>query len=79
MSTRGERLELLRGTLDLSAVFSVVNAVLLRPLSFPHPERVLWLTTLDSRIKDQPVGSQDVPHRARQSTKFRNFCGADAL
>lgn len=30
-----------------TAVYSVVNAVLLRPLSYPHPERVVWLTTRD--------------------------------
>src|SRR5439155_7632928 len=30
-----------------TAVFSVVDAVLLRPPAFAHPERVLWLTTLD--------------------------------
>jgi putative ABC transport system permease protein len=43
-----------------TAVFSVVNAVLLRPLSFPHPERVLWLATLNPRIKDDNVGSQEI-------------------
>jgi len=42
-----------------TAVFSVVNAVLLRPLSFQHPERVLWLTTLDSRLNDEFVTSHD--------------------
>jgi len=29
-----------------TAVVSVVNAVLLSPLSYPHPERVPWLATL---------------------------------
>ncbi len=42
-----------------TAVFSVVNAVLLRPLSFPHPERLLWLATVGTSNKDENVGSQD--------------------
>ena len=42
-----------------TAVFSVVDAVLLRPPAFAHPERVLWLTTLDPRIKDEFVTSHD--------------------
>lgn len=32
-----------------TAVYSVVDAVLLRPLSYPHPERLVWLTTRDAR------------------------------
>ena len=43
-----------------SAVFSVVNAVLLRPLAFPHPERLVWLATVDSQVKDEHVGLQDI-------------------
>jgi predicted permease len=43
-----------------TAVFSVVNAVLLRPPSFPHPERIVWLATVNPRIKDENVGSHEV-------------------
>ena len=43
-----------------TAVFSVVNAVLLRPLSFPHADRILWLAALDAQGKDDFVPSQDV-------------------
>ncbi|MFN7984931.1 MAG: ABC transporter permease [Vicinamibacterales bacterium] len=41
-----------------TAVFSVVNAVLLRPLSFPHPERVVWLATV-SKTGEEFVPSAD--------------------
>src|SRR6267143_1994690 len=35
-----------------TAVFSVINAVRLRPLAFPQPERGVCLTTRDPKIKD---------------------------
>jgi putative ABC transport system permease protein len=32
-----------------TAVFSVLDAVLLRPISYPHSERLVWLATYDDR------------------------------
>jgi putative ABC transport system permease protein len=43
-----------------AAIFSVVNAVLLKPLSYPHPERMLWLGTLSPRDSDEFATSVDV-------------------
>jgi putative ABC transport system permease protein len=45
-----------------TAVFSVVDAVLLRPLSFAHPDRVVWMGTRDAGNQRplELVNSQDV-------------------
>src|SRR5580700_3209934 len=38
-----------------TAVFSVVDAVLLRPLACPHPERLVWIGDYDPNIKRDAV------------------------
>ena len=35
-----------------TAVFSVFNAVVLRPVAYPHPERLTWLSTFQN--EDEP-------------------------
>ena len=40
-----------------SAVFSVVNAVLVRPLAYPNPERLVWVAPYDDRGQDDVVFS----------------------
>jgi hypothetical protein len=42
-----------------TAVFSVVNAVLMRPLSYPEPERLVWVATYDDRSPMEVVSAPD--------------------
>ncbi len=53
-----------------SAVFTLVNAVLLRQLPFPHPERIMWLDTHDSKARNFGVSLQDFEDWRRDSHSF---------
>ena len=59
-----------------TAVFSVVDAVLVRPPAFAHPERVVWLTTLDPRIRDEFVTSHDF-QTWREATSLERLVAYD--
>jgi len=58
-----------------TAVFSVVNAVLVRPLSYPHPERLLWIATYDDRSKEEVVISPDLVAWRDHATSFEEIVG----
>src|SRR5919106_668732 len=42
-----------------SAVFTLVNAVLLRGLPFDEPDRIMWVDTTDTRGRRSAVSLQD--------------------
>lgn len=53
-----------------SAVFSVVNAVLVRPLPYPHPDRVVWLAQRIPRMHFEAVAQPDFVDWQREAQSF---------
>ena len=58
-----------------TAVFSVVNAVLVRPLAYPNPERLVWIAPVDNRGQDDVVMSPDFAAWRDQATVFDRLAG----
>src|SRR5438445_12692644 len=53
-----------------SAVFTLVNAVLLRGLPFDRPDRIMWLDMRDARGRGFGVSFQDFEDWRRASRTF---------
>src|SRR5438132_465430 len=53
-----------------SAVFTLVNAVLLRGLPFNRPDRIMWIDTHDTRGRNFGVSLQDFEDWRRTSRSF---------
>jgi putative ABC transport system permease protein len=55
-----------------TAIFSVVNAVLLRPLPYPQPERIVYLNEVSSGI-DQSIALPDYSDWRKDAKSFQHL------
>ncbi len=58
-----------------SAVFSVIDAVLLRPLPFPHGDQLMWITQTTPRTPETPVAPARVEDWNRMNSTFQAVTG----
>src|SRR3712207_3443205 len=59
-----------------TAIFSVVKAVLLSPLPYPEPERLVWVRERHTEIPDEPASA---PNYNDWRTQTRSFEGMTAF
>ena len=64
-----------------SAIFTIVNAVLLKPLPIPEPDRVvmIWQTLLKSGFDQMPVSPGDYLDWKQQARSFEEMAAAFAI
>ena len=60
-----------------TAIFSVVNAVLLRPLPFPAAERLVWLGESDPKAEGISVTWVNYQHWRNENHSFEDIAGCE--
>ena len=60
------------------AIFSIVNAVLLRPLPFPHPNQLYWISELLGRVKEEVSAAGDYFTMRQNTRAFSDMAAYDS-
>ena len=58
-----------------TAVFSVVSSVLLKPLPYPGPDRIVWLANYNQRFHFEASSAPDFTDWRRQAQSFEAMAG----
>src|SRR6266849_3219198 len=56
-----------------TAIFSVVNAVILRPLPFPESDRLVWISEGNQKSREFPISFPDFTDWQAQQTVFEKI------
>jgi putative ABC transport system permease protein len=62
-----------------TSVFSVLNAVLLRPISYPNGNRLLWVTTFDKQWNEEWVSAWDFKNWYEEAKSFDGMVSFDTV
>ncbi|HEV3218150.1 MAG TPA: ABC transporter permease [Candidatus Acidoferrales bacterium] len=62
-----------------TAIFSVVNGVLLRPLPYTQPERLVWFWDVQKQLAQAPLSSIEFLAYRQQSTSFEQIAAIRSL
>jgi predicted permease len=62
-----------------TAIYSVVNAVLLKPLAYADPDRIVWLSTRSPRSGPEMMNSIDFSNWQSQSASLERMVAYDHL
>ncbi len=58
-----------------TAVFSVVSSVLIKPLPYPHSERIVWIANRNQRFNFEASSAPDFLDWRRQANSFDQMAG----
>jgi putative ABC transport system permease protein len=60
-----------------TAIYSVVNAVLIRPLAYRYPDRMVWLTAMEDRSRNEMLSAIDFTAWHEQATSLEHMIAYD--
>ena len=64
------------GICGVTTQFTVVNALVLRGFSFPHPEQLMSVGLIDPGVGSQPASGEPLPPIGIRATPATQYCAS---